>query len=138
MDFRLDDDQLALQESVRGFCRERWPLDRIAERDTGALDRAGWRALFDLGVVSAMADEAAGGLGLGAVEGSVVFEQLGAQLVPGPLLWSTLGALLLPEIARGELLAGGVDDHGQSPLFVEHAHDAKRFVVHHQHATNLN
>ncbi len=129
MDFRLDDDQLALQESVRGFCRERWPLDRIAERDTGALDREGWRALLDLGVVSVMVDESAGGLGLGAVEGSVVFEQLGAQLAPGPLLWSTLGALLLPEIARGEMLAGGTEDHGQTPLFVEHARDVDVLVV---------
>jgi len=129
MDFRLDEDQLALQESVRGFCRDRWPLDRIAERDTERLDRAGWQALFDLGVVSAMADEASGGLGLGVVEGAVVFEQLGAQLVPGPLLWSTLSALLVPEIARGDLLASGVEDRGQTPLFVEHASAVDTLVV---------
>ena len=45
MDFHLDDDQLALQDHVARLCRERWPLERIAERPTGAFDRAGWDAL---------------------------------------------------------------------------------------------
>lgn len=129
MDFRLDEDQLALQESVRDFCRSRWPLDRIAERETQTLDRDGWRSLVELGVISVMADESVGGLGLGAVEGSIVFEQLGAQLVPGPLLWSALGALLVPEIANGERLASGAEHRGRSPLWVEHVSDVDVLIV---------
>jgi alkylation response protein AidB-like acyl-CoA dehydrogenase len=120
MDFHLDDDQQALQDQVARFCRARWPLERIGERPAGALDRAGWDALVDLGAIAVMADEAGGGLGLGAVEGAVVFEQLGRHLVPGPCLWSALGALAIPEVARGNLLAGGAEDGG-APLFVEHA-----------------
>ena len=84
MDFHLDDDQLALQDNVTRFCRARWPLERVAERPTEGLDRAGWDELVELGVTSLLVDEAAGGLGLGVVEGAVVFEQLGRHLVPGP------------------------------------------------------
>jgi len=129
MDFRLDEDQLALQENVRGFCRARWPLDRVGDRSDGAFDRDGWRALFELGAVSVMADEDGGGLGLGVVEGAVVFEQLGHQLVPGPLLWSALGAFLIPDVARGDALAGGIHDVGQVPCFVEHAGEIETLVV---------
>src|SRR5512134_2811443 len=112
MDFHLDDDQLALQDHVTRFCRTRWPLERIAERRTRGLDRAGWDELVELGVTRVMVDEARGGLGLGAVEGAVVFEQLGYHLVPGPLLWSALGAFVVREVAAGDLVAGGTEDEG--------------------------
>jgi alkylation response protein AidB-like acyl-CoA dehydrogenase len=129
MDFHLDDDQLALQDNITRFCRSRWPLERIGERRPKALDRAGWNELVDLGVTSAMVDEARGGLGLGAVEAAVVFERLGYHLVPGPLLWSALGAFLIREVANGDLMAGGTEDHGAPRLFVEHASEIDTLVV---------
>jgi alkylation response protein AidB-like acyl-CoA dehydrogenase len=129
MDFHLDDDQLALQDHVVRFCRDRWPLDRVGERKNEGLDRAEWDALVGLGATSVMASETDGGLGLGVVEAAVVFEQLGYHLVPGPLLWSALGALAIPPVAGGELVAGGTEDDGSSPLFVEHARDVDVLVV---------
>jgi len=129
MDFHLDDDQLALQQHIGQLCRGRWPLDRVAERSGGRLDRAGWDELVATGVTTVMVPEAAGGLGLGVVEGAVVFEQLGQHLVPGPLLWSALGALVVPEIASGALVAGGTEDDGSRPLFVEHASEIDVLVV---------
>jgi alkylation response protein AidB-like acyl-CoA dehydrogenase len=129
MDFHLDDDQLALQDSVARFCRTRWPLDGVGERPTGGLDRAGWKELVDLGVTTLMVDEARGGLGLGAVEAAVVFEQLGYHLVPGPLLWSALGALVIREVANGDLLVGGTEDHGATLLFIEHASEVDTLLV---------
>lgn len=129
MDFHLDDDQLAHQDNVARFCRERWPLDRVSERRTDVLDRARWHALVELGLTSAMVDEAGGGLGLGVVEGAVIFEQLGRHVVPGPCLWSALGAFVVREAAAGEQMAGGTEDHGQSPLFVEHAREVDTVVV---------
>jgi alkylation response protein AidB-like acyl-CoA dehydrogenase len=129
MDFHLDGDQLALQDGVVRFCRERWPLDRIADRPTGSLDRDGWDDLVRLGLTSAMVDEARGGLGLGVVEGAVVFEQLGRHLVPGPCLWSALGGFVIEEVAAGERIAGGTQDHGRSPLFVEHAAEVDSVIV---------
>ena len=129
MDFHLDADQLALQHQVAAFCRSRWPLERVAERPTKGLDRAGWDELLELGVTSVMVEEARGGLGLGALEAAVVFEQLGYHLVPGPLLWSALGALLIQEVADGERIAGGTEDRGAPRLFVEHAAEVDTVVV---------
>jgi alkylation response protein AidB-like acyl-CoA dehydrogenase len=129
MDFHLDDDQLVLQDNVTRFCRARWPLDRIGERRAGGLDRSAWNELVELGVTSLMLDEAGGGLGLGVVEGVVVFEQLGHHLVPGPLLWSTLGAFVIPEVASGEQIAGGTGDTGATPLFVEYAPEVDTLVI---------
>lgn len=129
MDFHLDDDQLALQDHVARFCRARWPLERIAERSGAALDRAEWSELAGLGVTSVMIDEVRGGLGLGAVEAAVVFEQLGRHLAPGPLLWSALGAIVIDETAGSGRIAGGVEDAGAAPYFVEHAAHIDTLIV---------
>jgi len=129
MDFHLDDDQLVLQDNVARYCRSRWPLDRVGERPSDGLDRSGWEGVVELGVTSVMVDEAAGGLGLGAVEGAVVFEQLGYHVVPGPLLWSALAALVIREVAAGEWMAGGTVDDGAPHLFVELASEVDTLVV---------
>lgn len=129
MDFHLDDDQLALEDSIAGFCRSRWPLEQVAERSCDGFDRDRWNELVELGVTSAMVPEDRGGLGLGAVEGAVIFEQLGYHLVPGPLLWSALAAFVVPEVATGRWVATGVEDRGQSPLFLDHASEVDTFVV---------
>jgi len=129
MDFHLDDDQVALQENVSRFCRTRWPLERVAERPADGLDRTRWNELVGLGATSVMVPEESGGLGLGVVEGAVVFEQLGHHLVPGPLVWTALAAGLIPEVADGEWMAGGTEDDGSSPLFVEHASEVDTLLV---------
>jgi alkylation response protein AidB-like acyl-CoA dehydrogenase len=128
MDFHLDDDQLALKDNVARFCRSEWPLERVAERRTGGIDRDRWKALADLGAIAAMVEEARGGLGLGAVEGAVVFEQLGRHLVPGPLLWSAIGAFVIREVASAGWTAGGTEDRG-ARCFVEHAAEVDTLVV---------
>lgn len=129
MDFRLDDDQAALSETVEQFCAGRWPIDGLAERAPG-IDRAGWDELVGLGVTSLMAPVDGDGMGFGAVEGAVVFEQLGRHLVPGPLLWSALAATLAADVARGERIATGVvDGGGDGPYFVEHATFADEILV---------
>jgi alkylation response protein AidB-like acyl-CoA dehydrogenase len=131
MDFHLDDDQLALRDTVARFCRDRWPLEELAERPEDAFDRSRWTELVELGPPSLMAPEECGGLGLGAVEGAVAFEQLGRFLVPGPTLWSALAALLIPELAHGECMAGGVEGDGASPYFVEYIDQVDLVLVLH-------
>jgi alkylation response protein AidB-like acyl-CoA dehydrogenase len=129
MDFHLDDDQLLLQDNLTRFCRARWPLEQVGARRTEGLDRAGWDELVELGVTSGMVDEARGGLGLGVVEGAVVFEQLGHHLVPGPWLWSALGAFVIRAVADGDAMAGGAEDRGAPLLFVEHASEIDTLVA---------
>src|SRR6185503_7685301 len=109
MDFRLDEAQRELSETVRRFCEERFAPARIREREGRPIDRADWRAMAELGVFALRVPEARGGLGLGVVEAAIAFEQLGAHLVNGPALWSTLAAPFLDGVASGERLVGGVE-----------------------------
>lgn len=137
MDFHLDDDQQALQETVAGFCASRWPIDGFAERAPGAFDRDAWDELVALGIPGILAPEASGGLGLGFVEAAIAFEQLGRHLVPGPLLWSVLAAPLVPEVARGSAIATGLDARAAAPHFVEYLRSADLVLVLHADAVAL-
>ncbi len=133
MDFRLDDQQRALQETVAGFCATRYPLDDVAQRETTtpASTRAAWHELSELGVFWLMVPEAAGGLGLGMVDATLVFEQLGGHLVPGPLLWSTLGATVLGVAPAVATVMSGFDqaEAGDDPILVDHAADLESLLV---------
>jgi alkylation response protein AidB-like acyl-CoA dehydrogenase len=130
MDFRLDEEQLALQDTVRRFCAARFAPERIAQREGQPLDRTAWRELAGLGVFGLLVPEAAGGVGLGAVEGAIVFEQLGAHLVSGPALWTTLGARWVEGAARGARLVGGVEvPEAKCELIVEHASELDALLV---------
>jgi alkylation response protein AidB-like acyl-CoA dehydrogenase len=131
MDFRLDEAQLELQDTVGRFCAARFSPERIAQREGLPVDRAAWRELAELGVFSLLLPEAKGGLGLGGVEGAIVFEQLGAHLVSGPLLWSALAASCVDGAASGDLLVGGVEatDPDGDPVVVEHAGEIDSLLV---------
>jgi alkylation response protein AidB-like acyl-CoA dehydrogenase len=109
MEFRLDDGQIELQQTVARFCTDRFPLDAVGAREGAPVDRSAWAQMAGLGVLGLLVPEGSGGVGLGAVEAAIVFEQLGSHLVPGPVLWTLLAAPLVPGAASGEQLVGGVD-----------------------------
>ena len=133
MDFRLDDQQLALQDSVAAFGGARYPLDEIGQRAGVAIaaTEPGWREVFDQGVFSIMVAESKGGAGLGMVEAALVFEQLGRRLVPGPILWTTLATTLLPDLADRAIVVSGHDASAVAgdPIVVEHAAELDKLLV---------
>jgi alkylation response protein AidB-like acyl-CoA dehydrogenase len=130
MDFRLDDEQRELQETVRRLCEERFAPARIRARERRPVDRADWRALADLGVFALRVPGSRGGLDLGVVAAAIAFEQLGAHLVTGPTLWSTLAAPYLDGVAGGDRLVGGVEDGDPgAPVLVEHASEIDALLV---------
>jgi alkylation response protein AidB-like acyl-CoA dehydrogenase len=123
MEFRLDEGQIALQETVARLCGAWFPLDAVAAREGTPIDPAAWSELADLGVFGMLLPEAAGGIGLTTVDAAIVFEQLGSHLAPGPLLWTLLAAPLVEGAATGATRVGGVDGRevvGDSAV-VEHA-----------------
>ncbi|MET0903222.1 MAG: acyl-CoA dehydrogenase family protein [Acidimicrobiales bacterium] len=136
MEFRLDEGQVDLQETVARFCAARYPLDGVVAREGAPLDRAVWSELAELGVLGLLAAEAEGGSGLGALEAAIVFEQLGAHLVPGPLLWSVLAAGRVAGAATGDVVVGGVaaSDVVDGTALVEHAADLDVLIVVHDDA----
>ena len=110
MDFRVTEDQQALQEGVRSFCEGRVAIDQLREiEQSGGFDRELWGELSEMGVFSLRLPEAQGGVGLGSCEAVLVFEELGKCLAPGPLAWTHLAAGLVPGAADGSKVVGGLD-----------------------------
>jgi alkylation response protein AidB-like acyl-CoA dehydrogenase len=131
MDFRFDDEQVALQDAIRSLCEQRSALADIAAREGVAADPTTWRALADMGVFGMLVPAEQGGAGGGAVEAALVFEQLGAHLATGPIRWSTLAAPLVADVATGTVRVTGVETGAaaRAPLVVEHAAESDLVLV---------
>ena len=125
MEFALDADQVELQETVRRFFADRFPLDGRVDREGAPLDRAVWAELGEMGVLGLLAPDS----GLSVIDAALVFELVGANLVPGPLLWTVLAAPL----GEGDLVVGGVDSAAvvDDTAVVEHAADLDLLLVLH-------
>ena len=92
MELDLDPEQEELRDGVRAVlaaeCSPAVVRDLVDARVAGkdARPDALWSQMIALGWSALTVPEAAGGLGLGAVEEAVVIEELGRALAPGPLL----------------------------------------------------
>jgi len=134
MEFGLDDAQVELQHTVARFCKDRYPLDAVLAREGRPTDRAHWAQMAALGIFGLLLAEDVGGSGLGAVEGALVFEQLGSHLAPGPVLWTVLAGSLVDGAATGGQVVGGVlaSDVIDGHALVEHAADLDILLVAHE------
>ncbi|MFK4224019.1 acyl-CoA dehydrogenase family protein [Streptomyces sp. NPDC019890] len=103
MDFRLTDDQRALQRGVRELLGGRFGRDalRAAVDREGTVDRQLWRELGEAGFFSLRLPEERGGAGLGLPEAVLVFEEAGRALLNGPLVATHVAAEWMPEAADG-------------------------------------
>jgi alkylation response protein AidB-like acyl-CoA dehydrogenase len=108
VDLELTSDERDLQEGVRKLCEGRFPMEVVRGLEpSGGVDRGRWGELAEAGVFTLRVPESAGGVGLGAREGVLVFEELGRALVPGPLVATSLAA----GIVDGEVV-GSVERDG--------------------------
>lgn len=126
MDFELNADERDLQEAIRRLCAGRMPMDRVRSLETtGGFDRELWDELAGAGVFSLRLAADRGGVGLGATEAVLVFEELGRALLPGPLVATHLAAGLLDRV---DGVVGSVERAG-SPVLVEHLDALDALVV---------
>jgi alkylation response protein AidB-like acyl-CoA dehydrogenase len=131
MDFRVDEDQAALQEGIRTFCEGRVSIDHLRELEGKGFESALWQELAEMGVFALRLPEADGGVGLGTADAVLVFEELGRALVPGPLAWTHLAAGLVEGAADGSQVVGGLDltdGHG-APYIIEHLEHLDALLV---------
>ena len=68
MDFRVDEDQIALQEGIRSFCEGRVGIDQIRELEGRGFESELWSELAEMGVFGLRLAEADGGVGLGTAD----------------------------------------------------------------------
>ncbi len=118
MDFNFSDDQQQLRDAVAKWVDKGYGFERRrAIEAAGGFSREAWDELAELGLGGLYIPEDEGGLGMGAVEGMVVMEELGRGIVLEPLAQSFIaGAVLaghadadtkdswLPRIAGGQAL----------------------------------
>jgi alkylation response protein AidB-like acyl-CoA dehydrogenase len=105
VEFTLDADQQALQETVRTVLADRAPSSYVramVDDDIGVTDEL-WQQMVELGWVGLLVPEPDGGAGMGPLEMMVVLEEMGRLPLPGPFYSSAVQATLA---ARGL----GLDD----------------------------
>jgi len=120
MNFNYNEEQLALQDTLRRFIAKDYGFEqrRALAKSADGFSRDHWRQFADLGILALPFPEDFGGLNGSAVDTMLVMEMLGRGLVLEPYLATVIlsGGLirdngtqaqkeaLLPAIAAGELL----------------------------------
>ena len=114
MDLDLSPEQEMLRDMVRGVCTSFCPLETVRELEDDAIGFAPdlWKQMAELDLIGLMLPAEYGGSEMSALEGAVVYMELGRALAPTPHFVSAVmsaGVLLragatelLPAIARGE------------------------------------
>jgi alkylation response protein AidB-like acyl-CoA dehydrogenase len=138
----LTEDQRLLQDTVRPFMAGEGAIKKQLRhwRDTGCTDGYGtdlWKQFAELGLTGILIAEAQGGSGLGAVEASLVLEEIGRNLTPSPFLTTAVAAVRalegsaqaerrFPGIIAGETIAALAIDEGRHHDPARVALEAKR------------
>jgi len=120
MDLDLTEEQLMLRDMVRGVCSSFAPLDTVRELEDDPIGYPAelWKQMAELDLIGLMIPAAYGGSEMTALEGAVVYMELGRALAPSPHFVSAVmsaGALLragteeqkrawLPRIASGDAI----------------------------------
>src|SRR5436190_2252311 len=143
MDFGYSEDQRVIQRTARELLSERAKPERVREyAEAGRMDAELWRELCELGWPGIAIAEEHGGQGLGAIELSILCEEMGRSLAPVPFLPTVLAATViehagsdaqaaswLPGLASGETIGAlGVAADGVAELVVGGG-DANVFVL---------
>lgn len=136
MHFHLTEEQMAIQDAVRGTLADAWPIERLhafADGDDD-FDRTSWDALMALGLGGTLAPDS----GMGLLDAALVCEVVGEAAAPGPLIGQLLAVAAvahsdddaakshLETLASGEKVATLV--HGGS-AFVPCARAADFFLI---------
>ncbi|HEY8548030.1 MAG TPA: acyl-CoA dehydrogenase family protein [Acidimicrobiales bacterium] len=150
MHFGFDDDQLAFRDAVRDLLDKQCPPEvvRAAWEGDGDLDRGVWRSLDEMGVLTLLAPEAAGGLGLDERSLVLLLEETGRAALPHPVVDTAAVAAPLRALAEPVPTPAGRDGQGEAvdaatapgvPLVTSNlggpnvpcAADADRFLLRH-------
>lgn len=105
MEFALSEDQVMLQDSLKGVMAAASPLETVREVAAGDQSKAAdiTYALTEMGTAGLMIDPAYGGLGLGALEAALTSEILGGLVSPASFIANA-------GLAAVAIAAGGSDD----------------------------
>lgn len=127
MRFAFTDDQLLFSSALRDLLDNECPPSAVRsawDDESGHIPHL-WSRLAEMGVLSILVPESAGGLGGTFVDAILLFQELGRAAVPGPVLEHM--AVAAPALAETSWAAGLIDGstiatvHLDSEPFVAHA-----------------
>src|SRR5262245_15553115 len=120
MDLTFTPEQEMLRDTARGVCEQHSPMAvvRAMEDDPVGYPPELWKAFAELGLLGLTLPEQYGGAGQTAIEGAILYEELGRALAPSPHFVSSIvsAAVLaragsdaqkdewLPRIAAGDAI----------------------------------
>ena len=106
MDFDFSDDQEQLRDACAKWVSKGYTFERrrgiVA---AGGFSREAYGEMAELGLCGLYVPEAHGGMGMGAIEGMVVLQELGRGMVLEPLVQTLMASVLLARYAPPELRA---------------------------------
>src|SRR6476646_11358276 len=106
MDFGYTDDQREIQRTARELLADRAKPERVREHaEAETPDTALWKELCELGWPGIAIAEEHGGQGLGAIELSILCEEMGRSLAPVPFLPTVLAATAIEHAGSAEQAA---------------------------------
>ena len=108
LDLEFSAEQEMLRETVRGVCATTSPLTvvRQLEDDPVGYSPDLWKQLAHLDLIGLQLPEAYGGSGMTALEGVVLYEELGRSLAPSPHFVSAI-------LSGGALARAGSDEQSR-------------------------
>src|SRR5258707_5634862 len=111
MDLDLNEEQEMLREMVRGVCSSYANLETVRELEDSPTGYPAelWKQMAELDLIGLMVPVAYGGSEMSALEGAVVYMELGRALAPSPHFVSAV-------MGAGVLLRAGSDEQKQSWL----------------------
>ena len=111
MDLDLNEEQEMLREMVRGVCSSYANLETVRELEDDPVGFPAelWKQMAELDLIGLMLPAAYGGSEMSALEGAVVYMELGRALAPSPHFVSAV-------MAAGVLLRAGSDEQKQAWL----------------------
>ena len=95
MNFDLSDDQEMMRDMFARFLDEQSSMARVRAALPEGFDRALWTGLAELGAFGIRVPAAAGGLGLGVFDATLLMEEAGRTLASGPIAEALVAARLL-------------------------------------------
>lgn len=128
MDFQHSAERSMLAETLGRYLQKRYPIEvrhRISGSTTG-WSPAHWAELAQLGVLSGLVSEAAGGFGGNGFDIAAIFEQLGRAMVVEPFLGTLMAARTLDAVGGHEDMIGDVLS-GASILAFAHEEPRSRY-----------
>jgi alkylation response protein AidB-like acyl-CoA dehydrogenase len=127
MDFNFSDEQEQLRDAVHKWVEKGYGFERRCSIvSEGGFSRAAYNELTELGLGGLYLVEDLGGLGMGAVEGMVVMEELGRGMVLEPLSHAFISGALLSHYATADVQQAWGDKVASGEALIVLAHQERK------------